>query len=1296
MRPIKRFVNRYTMSFALFALLSTSLLLWSNPFKKSVLASYPAPLSPAPMAAPTELFFSEYIEGSSNNKAIEIYNGTGSAINLATENYVLQQFFNGSTTAGLNISLTGTVAAGDVYVVAQASAAAAILAQADQTSGSGFFNGDDAIVLRKGGTSGTIVDVIGQVGNDPGTEWGTGLTSTADNTLRRKAAICAGDTNPSDPFDPAIEWDGFATDTFDGLGSHTATCGGGNIISINDVPVTEGDSGTVTATFTVSLTAPAGAGGVTFDIATQDNTATVANNDYVMKSLTGQNIPAGSSTYAFSVTVNGDMMVEPNETFFVNVTNITGATAGDTQGLGTINNDDVTITPIHDIQGPGASSPIVGASVTTRGIVTGRKSNGFFIQEPDATVDADPMTSEGIFVFTSSAPPAAAAVGNLAQVTGTVAEFVPTADPLQPPLTELTSPSVVQISTGNPLPAAIPLTATFPNPAGVFDQLERVEGMRVSAASLTVVGPSAGNLSEANATSTERGDFSCVITSVARPFREPGIQAPDPAPMGTIPPIPRFDTNPETIVVDSNGLTGTTAIAASTGAVLTNIVGPLDYGFRRYTILPEVTIASLTGGMTPTAVNSTQSNEFTVAGFNLQRFFDMVDDPGISDVALTVTAFNNRLNKASLAIRNFLNTPDILCVVEVENLTALQAIANKINTDAGMANPMYTAHLIEGNDIGGIDVGFLIKTSVVTGATPRVTVGSVVQENAGELFVNPNSSTELLNDRPTLRLEATINFANGAAFPITVLVNHLRSLNGVDDPGPGSNGWPTAGERVRAKRQKQAESLANLIQALQMANPNKPMVVIGDFNAFEFNDGYGDSMNVIQGTPPPDNQTVVPGDGIDLVNPNLDNLFDTAPAAERYSFVFDGNAQSLDHLLVNAAMIANTSAQRVEHPRINADFNDTARNDPNSALRLSDHDPIVGFFALPNCEITCPSPVTQGNDTGQCGAVVTYTSPTTSGNCTSVSCSPPSGSFFPVGVTTVNCMDNPALDKSGSARPEGLMLGQCSFTVTVNDTQAPGITCPAPISTGTATGACTAVVNYDAPTVMDNCPGVGAPTCSPASGSTFPVGITTVNCSVSDAAGNAAKCSFTITVSDEEAPTINCPANIIIVTPNGNLSGVATFSVTALDNCATVTPVCNPPSGASFPVGTTTVTCTASDGANTATCSFTVTAFDGRLQDDTVPTRVVIFNTITGEYRFCCDAMTLVGQASSIIRKGGEIMLQDNRSDRRVIIRVSKAIFKGTATANTLAPPNFQCQIQDRDTRDDTSLCIGAQPARSQ
>jgi predicted extracellular nuclease len=139
-------------------------------------------------------------------------------VNLAAEGYNVQMFFNGSATAGLTIGLTGSVAPGDVYVLAQASAAPAILAQADQTDGAGWYNGDDAVVLRKGAM---VIDVIGQVGFDPGAEWGIGLTSTMDNTLRRMLDVSTGDPDGSDAFDPSVQWIGFATDTFDGLGSHS-------------------------------------------------------------------------------------------------------------------------------------------------------------------------------------------------------------------------------------------------------------------------------------------------------------------------------------------------------------------------------------------------------------------------------------------------------------------------------------------------------------------------------------------------------------------------------------------------------------------------------------------------------------------------------------------------------------------------------------------------------------------------------------------------------------------------------------------------------------------------------------------------------------------------------------------------------------------------------------------------------------------------------------------------------------------------------------------------------------------
>jgi len=180
-----------------------------------------SPVQTVQADAPTDLFFSEYIEGSSNNKALEIYNGTGTSVDL-TGFYKIQMFSNGNTSASVTINLTGTVADGDVYVVAHSSAVADILAQADQTNGSGWYNGNDAVVLTK---DQIVIDVIGQIGFNPGTEWGTGLTSTADNTLRRKTDICVGDPDGSDAFDPSLEWDGFAINTFDGLGSHTTNCG---------------------------------------------------------------------------------------------------------------------------------------------------------------------------------------------------------------------------------------------------------------------------------------------------------------------------------------------------------------------------------------------------------------------------------------------------------------------------------------------------------------------------------------------------------------------------------------------------------------------------------------------------------------------------------------------------------------------------------------------------------------------------------------------------------------------------------------------------------------------------------------------------------------------------------------------------------------------------------------------------------------------------------------------------------------------------------------------------------------
>ncbi len=725
-------------------------------------------------------------------------------------------------------------------------------------------------------------------------------------------------------------------------------------LSINDVTQAEGDAGTTNFVFTVSLSSPAQAGGVSFTVNTADGTAT-APSDYTAIVNGAGSIAQGNSSTQVTVTVNGDTTVEPNETFFVNITNVTGASVTDAQGLGTITNDDVTLTKIHDIQGNGTTSPVAGQSVTTRGIVTAVKagsSGGFFIQEPDATVDADPNTSEGVFVFTGSSVPAAAVIGNNVQVSGTVQEFIPSADLHQHPETELSGTiSASVLSTGNPLPTPVTITAadTLVNN---LDNLERYEGMRVTVPSLTVVAPTQGTITEPSETVASNGVFYGVVTGVARPFREPGVNISDPLPAGSGANVPRFDENPERIRIDSDGQPGTTALNVSYGAVLTNVTGPLDYQFRTYTILPDTTLTGT--GVGPTAAPTPTANEFTVASFNMERFFDTVADgePGGAPT-LTQAAFDKRVNKASLIVRNIQRYPDVIGVEEMENLSTLQTVAAKINSDAqtidGLPNPNYHAYLAEGSDIGGIDVGFLVKESRITtvDVTQIELAGCDHATGAGcYSYTNPNTGgQELLNDRPPLVLRATVNrpAPYSGTIPFTVIVNHLRSLSSIDDDVT-VNGTGTAGSRVRAKRKAQAEFLANYIQSRQTADPNEKIITVGDMNSFRINDGYVDMIGTILGTPSPDDQTVVPGDGADLVNPNQTDLVDTLTADQRYSYSFDGNAQVLDHVIVNPNALAILS--RFAYAREDADQPVKDYEDGNIPDRISDHDQPIGYFSL--------------------------------------------------------------------------------------------------------------------------------------------------------------------------------------------------------------------------------------------------------------------------------------------------------------------------------------------------------------
>ncbi len=589
--------------------------------------------------------------------------------------------------------------------------------------------------------------------------------------------------------------------------------------------------------------------------------------------------------------------------------------------------------PIHGIQGAGASSPLVGQSVTTTGVVTALRTNGFSLQAPDGEADADPATSEGVLVFTSSAPPAAAAVGNRVRVSGSVVEYRPSADPASPPLTEIGgSVSVALLSSANPLPAPVLLTSADLSPGGPADRLERYEGMRVHVPALLVVAPTGGSVNEEAATGRTNGVLVGVLPGTPRPFREAGADPLTPLPAGSPCCVPRFDGNPERLRVDTDGLAGVAPLDVASGATLQDVVGPLDYGFRTYTLLPESRPVA-TGAPAARAVPVPSPDELTVGSLNLQRFFDAEDDG--EGTTLTPTAFSARLAKASLAIRTLLRTPDVLALVEVEDLPTLRALAARLSADAlaaGAPDPAYQAYLEGGNDPGGIDVGFLVAS--------RVAVLSVVQEGKGAIYADPTTgSSATLNDRPPLVLTARWSAAGGTELVFTVVANHLRSLN-------DSELDSTTGRRVRAKRQAQAEYLSALVARLQAEGGGAPLLAVGDFNAFELSDGLVDVIGTVRGAPAPADHVVV-GRSVDLVDPDLVDLcaIDTlVPPSERYSYVYDGNAQLLDHALASAATLP--LVRGVAFARLGADFPESMRGDAARPERLADHDGLVVRLGL--------------------------------------------------------------------------------------------------------------------------------------------------------------------------------------------------------------------------------------------------------------------------------------------------------------------------------------------------------------
>ncbi|MBX9860434.1 MAG: hypothetical protein K2Y20_12720 [Sphingomonas sp.] len=501
-------------------------------------------------------------------------------------------------------------------------------------------------------------------------------------------------------------------------------------ITINDVSIVEGNAGTSIATFTVTRTG--GIGAFAVDFTTANGTAT-AGSDYVATSGT-LNFGVGVNTQTVSITINGDTAPEPNETFFVNLTNATNATIiADGQGQGTITNDDLTL--ISQIQGDSYYSPLLRASgvsgfnvassftVTVQAIVTALDGvgnrQGFYIQEELADQDGNPFTSEGIFVLTRtdgnvgsalSAVAPTLRVGDLVTLTANIQEYQGFNTNL--PITALVNPTSITInSSGNTLPTIIldasvnipnqsftrvtpDFTDSVDDPGDSFDAAnygisfwETVEGSLVSIPNVRVadgfVSTSGGQpffkaYSEDHANPEQinsRGGYTIAGDPALSPPNTPSLND-DVLTGGRV--LSDGDTNPDIFEVDFTGFATAAPAGLGTSATvgdrLGNLTGIIDFDFQElklYVTNFDAASIQTSGQPAPEVATFTpDSRQLTFATFNVQNL-----DP--TDGAARFTAL-------AQAIATNLKAPDILSIEEIQdnNGAAAGDGTNATGTDA--------------------------------------------------------------------------------------------------------------------------------------------------------------------------------------------------------------------------------------------------------------------------------------------------------------------------------------------------------------------------------------------------------------------------------------------------------------------------------------------------------------------------------------------------------------------------------------------------------------------------------------
>ncbi len=977
-------------------------------------------------------------------------------------------------------------------------------------------------------------------------------------------------------------------------------------LTINDVSLNEGNAGTTTYTFTVNLSAPAPAGGVTFDIATANSTA-IEPGDYTAKSLTGQTIPAGSSTYTFDVLVNGDTTPEADETFFVNVTNATNTIVTDGQGQGTIVNDEFS--QIHDVQGNGATTPVPGATLTIEGIVTRTFSgstalNGFYIQEEDADADADPNTSEGVFIYDPSGYFTGTS-GTKVRVTGTVSEFASSAKGNNSSLTQITLSSaanVVTVSTGNPLPTAVNVTL----PVTAVSDLEKYEGM------LVTMSAASGNLTVTEY--FELGRFGQVLLSATGATDQPGTDprldqytqffAPSVAGYSAyLAEIAkrriylddgRTGQNPDPIIFGRGGnpLSATNTLRGGDNvASITAILDERSEGYRLQTNTGVDFQPANPRPATPPVVGGT----LKAGSFNVLNYFNDLGTSNFTNCsgnaigrrgANNATEFARQRDKIINAI--ITSGVDVMGLNEMENngfgaTSAIQDLINGLNAVAGANSFTYVNSGCISTD--AITVAMIYKPAKVT------PVGS---STAIPFSYGTGSFTSV--GRRALAQTFQDNTTNGI---FTLVANHWKSKgsgSGAGDTDAGDGQSASNGTRTR-----QAQDLVSWLATNPTGTTDPDYLIVGDLNAYAKEDPL---------------TTLESGGYTNLVPPTT------------YSYVFDGFVGALDHALRSSSLqsqVAGTDKWHInsDEPSV-LDYNTEFKTAGQIAslynpepFRASDHDPvIVGLNLTP---ATTPLALTfTASPTMLTTSGTTTLSATVSGGTT-----PYSYTFS--GPGTISQVPN-----SNTATASGIPAGVQTFTVVASDATSQTISgtvsvtvtqantpptvanpvSPQSATVGVAYTLSLANVFTDAETpnsltlsVSSLPAGLSFTAPSTISGTPSMSGVTSVTVTATDPGSLTASNTFTITVSP--APVVVTPlALTFTASPNMILtSGTTTLSATV--------------SGGTTPYSYTFSgpgTINQSSGSNTATVSnipagvqtFTVVASDA-----TSPTSQSISGTVS-------------------------------------------------------------------------------------